>query len=157
MPATTDPSDNPGGRPQKTRLESEIEEILERAERKHPLPPPTPIRIEPERSVGAGQERVQASLRSLRRWLTAMPLLVAYMCAVVAHMFSDLSPFLTRLAVDIAVIAVFWPIFEGFRAQQTSASSSTMWRGRDMAPASHDAPSPWQQVRQWLRNRRLLP
>ena len=40
MPATTDPPENQGDGRTRSRLESEIEEILERAEREHPTPPP---------------------------------------------------------------------------------------------------------------------
>lgn len=159
MPATIDPSDNSGERHQKTRLESEIEEILARAEREHPLPPPTPIRTRtPRPTLGqAHRSRLAGTATSVRGWLVNVPLLVAYMLAIVAHLLSDLSPFLTRIVVDLAVVAVFWPILESFRQQQATPSN-TMWRGREMdLPMQPQEPSPWSQFRQWLRDRRILP
>ena len=159
MPTTTDPSDNSGERHQRSRLETEIEEILERAEREHPLPPPIPF----ERPRRNRAQEVMESSRfrdfrtSTRQWLTAAPLIVAYMFAVIAHMLSDVSPFLTRMAVSLAVIAVFWPILEHVRNKQTTPSPQ-MWRGRDMSiPPPRHGPSPWEQFRKWLRDRRLLP
>lgn len=158
MPATTDPSDNSGERHQKTRLEAEIEEILERAERENPLPRPTPIRTkQPRPSIApAHKDRLGAAVAGVRRWLVAVPMLVAYMLAIVAHLLSDLSPFLTRIVVDLAVVAVFWPILESFRERQTSLTTTT-WRGREMELPSRQEPSPLSQFRQWLRDRRLLP
>lgn len=158
MPATTDPPDNPGERHQKTRLEAEIEEILERAERNNPLPPPTPIRPGPPRPriSTVQKERISQSAGAVRRWLVAVPVLVAYMMAIVAHMLSGLSPFLTHVAVDLAIVAVFWPILESFRQRQAN-TAPTMWRGREMDMSVNHGPSPWEQFRRWLRDRRLLP
>lgn len=158
MPATTDPSDNSGERHQKTRLESEIDEILERAERDRPLPPPTPIRQKSMRPriTAKHKDKLTESAGSVRRWLVAMPLLVAYMLAIVAHMLSDLSPFLTGIAVDLAVIAVFWPILESIR-ERSSPPNRTTWRGREMNLPERTGPSPASQFRQWLRDRRILP
>ncbi|HWV25250.1 MAG TPA: hypothetical protein VNZ58_13765 [Thermomicrobiales bacterium] len=158
MPATTDPSDNSGERHQKTRLEVEIEEILERAEREHPLPPPTPIRTKPIRPSIAppSRDRLGASASAIRRWLVAVPFAVAFMLAIVANMVSGFSPFLARIAVDLAIVAVFWPIFESIREKQ-SAPATTMWRGREMEIPVRHGPSPWAQFRQWLRDRRILP
>lgn len=159
MPATTDPSDNSGERRHKTRLESEVEEILERAEREQPLPQPTPLRKRSRRPATPQfkSEGIRESGNKVRRWLVAVPLLVAYMFAILAHMFSDISPFITRIAVDLAVLALFWPIVEAFRERQSSSSPARMWRGREINVNVDDGPTPWEQFRQWLRNRRLLP
>lgn len=159
MPTTTDPSDNSGERHQRSRLEAEIEEILERAERENPLPPPIPFQ-KPRRNPAQDALRSPQMRKigtSTRQWMVAAPLIVAYMFAVLAHMFSDFSPFLARFAVSMAVIAVFWPIVEYYRNKQSGSSPAKMWRGRDMSVTSQGEASPWEQLRQWLRNRRLLP
>lgn len=158
MPTTTDPSDNSGERHQRSRLEAEIEEILERAERDNPLPPPIPFE-RPRRNRAQevlGSPRLRDLRTSARQWLIAAPLIVAYMFAIIARLLSDLSPFLTHIAVSLAVIAVFWPIVEYFRNKQDT-SSSQMWRGRDMSIPHQTGPSPWEQLRKWLRDRRILP
>jgi hypothetical protein len=159
MPTTTDPSDNSGERHQRSRLEVEIEEILERAERDNPLPPPIPFE-RPRRNPA--QEALRSpQLRNIgtstRQWLVAAPLIAAYMFAIIALIFSDVSPFLTRVAVSMAVIAVFWPIIEHYRNRESSTASSKMWRGRDMSVSHQNETSPWEQFRQWLRDRRILP
>jgi hypothetical protein len=161
MPTTTDPSDNSGERHQRSRLEAEIEEILERAERDNPLPPPLPFekprRNPTEDAFRSTQLRNMGS--SARQWLIAAPLITAYMFAILAILLSGVSPLLARLAVSLAVIAVFWPILEHYRNRQASSAPSRMWRGRDMSapPPTRIGPSPWEQFRQWLRNHRLLP
>lgn len=161
MPTTTDPSDNSGERHQRSRLEAEIEEILERAERDNPLPPPIPFdkrRRTPKQDL-IRFEQMRGVTTSVRQWLIAAPLLTAYMFAIVAFLFSDISSFLTRTAVSLAVIAVFWPIIEHFRNRNSGSETSQMWRGRDMRPSppGTSGPTPWEQFRQWLRDRRLLP
>ena len=158
MPATPEPPDKPDGHRRKSRLESEIEEILERAEREHPLPPPIPFRPVKEKRVSTPllTRRVQEASSSARRWLAAAPFVVAFMLAIFAQMTSSLSPLLTHIAVSLSVVAFFWPIIEHIRNRQTSTSSPTMWRGRDMSDRD-EGPTPWEQFRQWLRDRRLLP
>lgn len=164
MPATTDPHDHSDNRPAKSRLETEIDEILERAEREHPSPPPPPIDLDAARRQRARPDiDMAATLRSAgtqaRQWLRAVPILVAFAFAVLANTFDDISPLLARLMVSAAVVAFFWPILECIRDRQASPSGSArMWRGRDMGPPP--APpqrSPFEGIRQWLRDRRILP
>lgn len=161
MPTTTDPSDNSGERHQRSRLEAEIEEILARAERDNPLPPPIPFekRRRAQRPDSVRSEQLQGMATSVRKWLIAVPILTAYGFAIVAFLFSDISSVITRTAVSLAVIAVFWPIIEHFRNRNTGSAPSQMWRGRDMRPSPPDTggPTPWEHLRQWLRNRRMLP
>lgn len=139
-------------------MESEIEEILERAEREHPLPPPIPFPAMKEKRVSTPllTRGVQEAGSSAKRWLTVSPLITAFMLAILAQMVSGLSPLLAHLAVSLSVVAFFWPVVEHFRSEQPSTSSSTMWRGRDMRDRN-EGPTPWEQFRQWLRDRRLLP
>jgi hypothetical protein len=139
-------------------MESEIEEILERAEREHPLPPPIPFRTAKGKRVSTPllTRRVQAAGSSARRWLAVSPFIVAFMLAILAQVVSGFSPLLAHLAISLSVIAFFWPVVEHFRSKQSSTSSSTMWRGRDMSDRN-EGPTPWEQLRQWLRDRRLLP
>lgn len=158
MPATTDPPDKPDGHRPKSRLESEIEEILERAERERPLPPPIPFRPARERrgSTSLLTRRVQRAGSSARRWLVAAPFIAAFLLAIFAQMVSGLSPLLAHIAVSLSVIAFFWPILEHIRNRQTRSSAPTMWRGRDMSDRD-EGPTPWEQFRQWLRDRRPRP
>lgn len=158
MPATTEPPDKHDGKNRKSRLESEIEEILARAERDNPLPPPIPFRQPRKKrtSVLLASKGLQGMGSSARRWLTAGPFIVAFMLAIIAKMLSDISPLLAHLAVSLAVIAFFWPILEHYRNRQSGGTPSTMWRGREMY-TREEGPSPWEQFRRWLRNRRLHP
>ena len=160
MPTTTDPSDNSGERHQRSRLEAEIDEILERAQRENPLPPPIPFERPRRNRIQevVNSSRFKEMHVTTRQWLTAVPLIVAYMFAVLAHIFSSFSSPLAHIAVSLAVIAVFWPIVERARSKQNTPSSQ-MWRGRDMSapPPEHPGPTPWEQFRKWLRDRRLLP
>lgn len=160
MPATTDPHDNPDNRPAQSRLEAEIAEILERAEREHPSPPPISFEDEKRRRARP-QVDVKATFRDAghhaRTWLTAAPILVAFGFAVLANTFDDFSPFLARTMVSAAVIAFFWPVLEGFRNRQSGPPPSRTWRGRDMGPPPSEQRSPIDSIRQWLRDRRLLP
>lgn len=161
MPATTDPPDNHGDGHTRSRLEAEIEEILERAERDHPTAPP--ISLDEARNARQHRERQEQRSEQLRsigqsaqRWLTAAPILVAFMLAILANLVSGISPFLANLAVSAAVIAFFFPIAERFRARNTGATtSSRMWRGKDMGPPPEEqGPTPSDQIRDWFRNRR---
>jgi hypothetical protein len=164
MPASTDPQE-PEHRPARSRLEAEIDEILERAEREHPTPPPPPpVDLDAVRRQRAKPEfDVSGAVRSAgvhaRRWLRAAPMLVAFAFAILANTVDGVSPFMARLLVSAAVIAFFWPVLEGFRDGHASATDSArMWRGRDMGPPpSPPQRSPIDGIRQWLRDRRILP
>lgn len=161
MPATTDPPENQGDGRTRSRLEAEIEEILERAEREHPTPPPTSLdaaRKERQRKERSRQRRDQlrAVGHSAHRWLTVAPFAVSFMLAIIAILVSDVSPFLAHLAVSAAVLAYFFPIADAYRARNSGGPSSRMWRGRDMG-APPTEPTPFEQVRDWFRNRRNLP
>lgn len=167
MPASTDPQDQPDNRPARSRLEAEIEEILERAEREHPSPtppPPPPIDLDAVRRKRARPDiDVGSTLRSAgaqaHRWLRAAPMLVAFAFAILANTFDDVSPFLARVLVSAAVIAFFWPALERLRDRNAAGpESARMWRGRDMGPPpGASQSSPFEGIRQWLRDRRILP
>lgn len=162
MPATTDPPENQGDGRTRSRLESEIEEILERAEREHPMPPPLSLeeaRKDREKRERSSQHREQlrAVGQTAHHMLTAAPIVVSFMFAIIAMMVSDFSPFLARTAVSAAVIAYFFPIADYYRSRNSGGgSSSRMWRGRDMGPPPTE-PTPFEQLRDWFRNRRNMP
>ncbi len=161
MPATTDPPEKPEGHRPKTRLERQIEEILERAERDNPLPPPISVEQEKRKRTPnpLTSPRVQNIGSSARRWLTVSPFIVAFLLAVVARAVSEVSPFLAHFAVSAAVIAFFWPILESIRNKQSGTPTATMWRGRDMSDLANrrEYPTPLEQIRQWFRDRRSRP
>lgn len=157
MPATIEPPENQNERPRKSRLETEIEEILARSEAESPLPPPTPIRRPEQRqNVRESLDKVplHSIMSSARQWLDTAPLLVAFILAIFALVISDLSLFLATIAALFSVIALFWPILSQFRSQQSSGQK--MWRGRPYEiSSSASEPAPFERVRQWLRDRNI--
>jgi len=118
MPTSAEPNGTPSDKPGKSRLEREIEEILAKAEREHPLPPPTPIdsrRRErasknPKPSIG-----LSSVTDSLGRWMATAPLVVAFAAAFLALLLRNVSPLLATLAATGAVVALFWPVVASMR------------------------------------------
>jgi len=152
MPTSTQPNGSPSDKPGKSRLEREIEEILERAEREHPLPPPTPF--EPRQRRQAAKEAMpRVDLSSLadsaRRWLETAPIFVAFGAAILALIVRNVSPFLATIAATAAVVALFWPIVASIRNPRPEAKT---WRGRTYEPRQ-DPPELVIRLRTWLRDR----
>ena len=153
MPASTNDADNNPQPPRQSRLEAEIEEILERAQAEKPLPPPTPFR-RPRRPNPPRMSRPASRVRvgpTIERWLTAAPLLTALALAIVAVLIRDLSPLLARVVVILAMVALFWPFVSRWR--RPDATGSQMWRGRTIE-IDRTGPSPLDELRRWFRNRR---
>lgn len=157
MPTSTQPNGSPSDQPKKTKLEREIEEILQRAEKDNPLPPPTPIRSrqkkkKPEEDVRSFQ--MPDLNTSLRRWLDTAPLLVAFIAAIIGMIVRDFSPFLATIAAIAAVVALFWPVAASFRSPKTGPK---MWRGREMETYSRsEPPESITRIQEWLRRKGIL-
>jgi hypothetical protein len=152
MPTSAQPNGSPSDKPGKSRLEREIEEILERAEREHPLPPPTPFeaRLRKQASKESGPRVDLSSLaESARRWLDTAPLLVAFGAAILALIVRNVSPFLATVAATAAVVALFWPIVASFRNPRPEAKT---WRGRTYE-TRQEPPELVMRLRAWLRDR----
>jgi len=153
MPTSTNDADNNKQPPRQSRLEAEIEEILTRAQAEKPLPPPTPFR-RPRRpsGTGIGQRLPRSRIGpTVERWVTAAPMLTALVLAIIAVLIRDLSPLLTRGIIILAMVAIFWPFFSRWR--RPDAPSAQMWRGRTIE-IDRTGPSPLDELRRWLRNRR---
>lgn len=158
MPSSAQPTGSPGDKSAKSRLEREIEEILEKTEREHPLPPPTPIRQPRNRNavrdMGERLQSVDARRLAgpLRQLLEGASLFLALMLGIIALLLSNLSPFLATIVAVAAVVALFWPVVTRRGAPEPTEK---MWRGRVIESRSAQ-PDPLAQIRAWLRRRNLL-
>lgn len=134
-------------------MEREIEEILARAEREHPLPPPTPIESR-MRQLATKEDEPRVNLTSvvdgLGRWLSTAPLLVAFAAAIIALIVSNVSPFLATIAATGAVVALFWPVVASMRGPRTPEKT---WRGQTY-DTRQEPPEIVTRFREWLRDRR---
>jgi hypothetical protein len=155
MPTSAQPNGSPSDKPGKSKLEREIEEILERVEREHPLPPPTPIRSRMKQTANE-ELRSKVSLNDIgataRRWLDTAPLLVAFGAAIVAILVRDVSPFLATIVATGAVVALFWPVVASMRGPRDMPKS---WRGQTYTPRQ-DPPEFVLRLRSWLRDKGIL-
>jgi hypothetical protein len=154
MPTSAQPNGSPSDRPDKSRLEREIEEILERSERENPLPPPTPIRPEVKRPMEEFTRNVEIPDvgASIRRWLESMGIFVAFMLAIVALMVSNISPFLAHIVAIGAVVALFWPVVTANRGPKSMPKS---WRGTTYT-GRQDPPETVTRFQDWLRKKGIL-
>jgi hypothetical protein len=156
MPTQAQPNGTPGDKPEKTKLEREIEEILQRAERDNPLPPPTPIDSHRRKRAGDTPDREPFTFpdigKTARHWLDTAPMLVAFMAAIMAMIVSDFSALLATLCATAAVVALFWPVAASMRGPQ---SEQKMWRGRPYDPPT-EQPQSVTRVQEWLRKKGIL-
>lgn len=158
MPSSAQPSGSPGDNSAKSRLEREIEEILEKTEREHPLPPPTPIRPPKTRSRLQGLRERVGSVDAkrlggpIRQMLEGASLFLALMLGIVAMLLGDLSPFLATIVAIAAVVALFWPVVA---RRGAPTPTEKVWRGR-VIESRPPTSNPIAQVRAWLRRKNLL-
>lgn len=154
MPTSTQPNGSPSDKPKKSKLEREIEEILQRAERENPLPPPTPIRSRMRKKPDELVRNVQMPNigETLRRWLDSASLLVAFAAAIIGVLIRDFSPFLATIAAVGAVVALFWPVVASIRAPRTGPK---VWRGREY-DTQPEPPQAVTRVQDWLRKKGIL-
>lgn len=128
--ATTNQLPEPNDKP-KTRLESEILEIMERADRE-----PTPI----EKARGSLTKARFGAPRALdqhsRRWRSRVSglglLLAAAVLAILSFVLDDRSALVGRLlgfAAILAFVVFFAKAFLGGRSEQ---DQTKRWRGRDL-------------------------
>lgn len=154
MPTSAQPNGTPSDKPGKSRLEREIEEILERTERENPLPPPTPIRPDVKGPLEDFTSRVRMPDigTGARRLLESASILVALMAAIIALMVSEISPFLATIAAVAAVVALFWPVVTSSRAPRSMPKT---WRGTTYT-GRQDPPETITRVQEWLRRKGIL-
>jgi hypothetical protein len=155
MPTSAQPNGSPSDKPGKSKLEREIEEILERAEREHPFPPPTPIRSRMKQS-SSDELRSKIDLNGVgetaKRWLETAPLLVAFGAAIIGVLIRDVSPFLASIAGTAAVVALFWPIVASMRGPRSMPKT---WRGQSYT-TRQEPPEFVNRLRTWLRDKGIL-
>lgn len=135
---TPDPGDEPTSPPAgPSRLDREVAEILERAERE-------PISFEdaaarrrkapPRLNAPEPRSRPAAPTRSALQWFEGLGagryLVLAVVAAILALLVSDLSPLLANVFAIVCVAAIFIPVVERFR--RPDASTDKMWRGQNL-------------------------
>lgn len=154
MPTSAEPNGTPSDKPGKSRLEREIEEILERSEREHPLPPPTPIRPDVKSTMEEFTTKVKMPdlATGARRLLDSASIFLALMAAIIALMLSNISPFLATIAGVAAVVALFWPVVKAGRAPRELPKT---WRGTTYA-SQQDPSQAVRRFQEWLRRKGIL-
>ena len=154
MPTSAQPNGTPSDKPGKSRLEREIEEILERTERENPLPPPTPIRPEVKGPIDdfASKVKVPDIGGTARRLLESASIFVALIAAIIAMMLGSVSPFLATIAAVASVVALFWPVVTSSRAPRSMPKT---WRGTTYT-GRQDPPEAVIRVQEWLRKKGIL-
>lgn len=154
MPTSAQPNGTPSDKPGKSRLEREIEEILERTERENPLPPPTPIRPEVKRPMAEFSEKVKMPDigGNARRLLGSASIFVALMGAIIAMMLSSISPFLATVVAIASVVALFWPVVTASRAPRSEPKT---WRGTTY-DLRQEPPEAVTRFQEWLRKKGIL-
>ena len=154
MPTSAQPNGTPSDKPGKSRLEREIEEILERTERENPLPPPTPIRPDVKGPMEDFTSKVTMPDfgTTARRLLDSASIFVSLIAAIVALLLGSVSPFLATIAAVAAVVALFWPVVA---ATRTPRSMPKTWRGTAYTDRS-DPPEAVTRVQEWLRKKGIL-
>jgi hypothetical protein len=154
MPTSAQPNGTPSDKPGKSRLEREIEEILERTERENPLPPPTPIRPDVKGSFEDFTTKVKLPDigTGARRLLQSASIFVALMGAIFALMLSNFSPFLATIAGVASVVALFWPVVTSSRAPRDMPKT---WRGTTYS-SYQEPPQVIRRAQDWLRKKGIL-
>lgn len=154
MPTSAQPNGTPSDKPGKSRLEREIEEILERTERENPLPPPTPIRPDVKRPMADFTDKVQMPEigTTVRRLMESASIFVALVGAIIALMVSTFSPFLATIVAVASVVALFWPVVTASRAPKSMPKT---WRGTTYE-GRQDPPEAVTRFQDWLRRKGIL-
>lgn len=154
MPTSAQPNGTPSDKPGKSRLEREIEEILERTEREQPLPPPTPIRPEVKRPIEDFTSKVSMPDigSTARRLLDSASIFLALIGAIIALMLSSISPFLATIVAIASVVALFWPVIAASRAPRSMPKT---WRGTTYG-THQDPPQAIIRFQEWLRRKGIL-
>jgi hypothetical protein len=141
-------------KPPKSRLDREIDEILEKKS-KDPIPFRPRQRTEDRRPTNAAPLRQQAE-RSWQ-WISRMPLAMAYALVFMAMLVDDVSPLAALLLSTAAVVAIWYP---GIRRLVKPASAASpdvkYWRGRPYASEIKSAVSrsPVDSLKRYFDRRR---
>jgi hypothetical protein len=141
-------------KPPKSRLDREIDEILEK-KMKEPIP------FRPRQQTQGRHPNQTSPLRQQAerawQWLSSMPLAMAYAFVFLAILVHDASPLLALLLCTAAVVAIWYP---GIRRLLKPASAATpdvkYWRGRPYASEIKSAVSrsPVDSLKRYFDRRR---
>lgn len=146
-------SDRPEKQPGNTRLDRELEEILQASERERPLPRPPKIKAEPVVQRASMKEVFDRIPPPVRRYL-GVPIFQAVGLGILAVIVDSFSPLLAAILCIAAVVCIMIPVIQRFRTPP-QAPGAKMWRGRvvDFSPPPVTT-SPWETIRRWLSGRR---
>lgn len=113
----------------KSRLDREIDEILEKKSRE-PIAFSSHPRVKKHRGPSQAESTIQKA-KSGWQWLVAMPIAMAYLFAIVAFLVRDSSPLLTLLLSTATVAAIWVPgILQFTRSNESKENQVKYWRGQ---------------------------
>jgi hypothetical protein len=135
----------------RSRVEREVLEILEKAEREQP-----PITdLAKWRAVNEGRKRraqIAALSQTVRQRLTpGIILVMGIALAVIAFATRHGQPGVSRVFALAAIICIVLPFIMGFRKPAPDASIKR-WRGRDLHPTG-GPDTPVESLKRWWRSR----
>ena|GEM_PF-6527713 len=146
--------DNPNQN-EPTRLERELDEILNRTGANDLKPPPRPRPQSGLRSIQGGKG-VPRGFTLPRFQGGAAWMIGGLFLAIFAVLVDDISPLLANLLALTAVIAFLMPIFQSFR-RPTAPPQQKMWRGQVLEVDPPPQANPIDQVKQWWNHRMHRP
>ncbi len=144
---------------QKSKLDRELEEILTKKSKERPREPikfsshPNAPKTKGAKAIGDARE----VLSDLWYPLTRMPLLMAFVMAIIARLVSGFSPLLALVFVAWAVGALWWPGIKRLGAARESDQPDVKyWRGRPYVSKAKDAVSrhPVDSLKRYFDRRR---
>lgn len=158
-PANREPTPIDAAR--RTRLDREVDEILQSATRDKPLPP-TPIASRrAHRPTGpAPGERLQALASSVLEVLMAVPLITAVGFGIACAVVAPHSPLAATLFAVLALVVLVVPYIRAARrASGPGGDGPKMWRGQVMdgpprRPSGIGERTPADKVNDWINSRR---
>lgn len=139
----------------KSRLDRELEEILEKKSRE-----PIPFSSHPRAPKPKKQQAVQNGLEGLKDvwdFLTSAPILLAFTFAVAARLVSDISPLLALLFATGTVASLWLPGFMRMgQASDHGKPEVKYWRGKPYVTGVKDAVSrhPVDSLKRYFDRRR---
>lgn len=139
----------------KSRLDRELEEILEKKSRE-----PIPFSSHPRAPKHGKQAALGEGLDGLRNvwdFLTSAPILLAFTFAIAARLVSDVSPLLALLFAAGTVASLWLPgLMQRGQPTQTGKPDVKYWRGRPYVTGVKDAVSrhPVDSLKRYFDRRR---
>jgi hypothetical protein len=172
-PSSPDPDDGPASSApppreptpidsaRRSRLDREVDEILQTATRDKPLPP-TPIASRRNRpaALPTVQDRLRGLATTVLEILMAVPLITAVGFGIACAIVAPHSPLLATLFAALALVVLIVPYVRAARrASAPGGDGPKMWRGRVMdgppgRPRGIGERTPADKVNDWINSRR---